>query len=63
MDFIDEYDDDALIKWEILSRVEHAINAGAYWCISLHNLALSLNNPYKINKIVDLIYTVIIFNP
>lgn len=58
MIFLDEYDDDALIKWEILSRVEHAINAGNYQRINLHNLALSLNGTYKIKEIVDLIYAV-----
>ena len=58
MDFLDEYDDDALIKWEILSRVEYAINAGNYQRINLHNLALSLNGTYKIKEIVDLIYAV-----
>lgn len=63
MILLDEYDDDALIKWEILSRVEHAVNAGAYQLISLHKLALSLNDPYKIKEIADFIYAVIIFNP
>lgn len=58
MILLDEYDDDALIKWEILSRVEHAINTGAYQRINLHNLALSLNGTYKIKEIVDLIYAV-----
>lgn len=58
MILLDEYDDDALIKWEILSRVEHAINAGAYQRINLHNLALSLNGTYKIKEIVGLIYAV-----
>lgn len=58
MILLDEYDDDALIKWEILSRMEHAINAGNYQRINLHNLALSLNETYKIKEIVALIYAV-----
>lgn len=58
MILLDEYNDDALIKWEILSRMEHAINAGAYQRINLHNLALSLNETYKIKEIVALIYAV-----
>ena len=58
MILLDEYDDDALIKWEILSRVEHAINARNYQRINLHNLALSLNETYKIKEIVALIYAV-----
>lgn len=58
MCFPDEYNDEALIKWEILSRVEYAINAGTRQRINLHNLALSLNGTYKIKEIVDLIYAV-----
>lgn len=58
MIFLDEYDDEARIKWEILSRVEHAIAIGDVQRINLHNLALSLNETYKIKEIVNLIYAV-----
>lgn len=58
MILLDEYDDDALIKWEIVSRMEHAINAGAYQRINLHNLALSLKEPYKIENIARLLQSI-----